>query len=340
VLAGLDTAERVLSTAWDIVYVNEAIETNEDAWETLFSRLNRPGRISALGYLLGDTNPGHPDHWLKRRCDSGKTAYWHTSHKANPALWADEAWTESGLAYLGQLESLSGTRRARLRDGYWAVGEGLWFDGFEPETHVTEAAEYDPAIPYYLAVDPGVWTGAVLFQVRTVVGERADGKPQTLRFVNVFADYMLEGGTARQNASYLLGLAQQRTGRTPDASFCDPAGGARNPVGPTVMQEYAAASLHLRPWANANPSVADSLDFVEGLLSAPTGVPGLTIHPRCTALRNAFLSYRRAKRADQWVDYPEDPQHPAEDLIDALRGGLHARLRAPVLRIGTVSEAN
>ena len=26
--------------------------------------------------------------------------------------------------------------------------------------------------------------------------------------------------------------------------------------------------------------------------------------------------------ADQWMDYAEDPQHPHEDLIDPLAGGL------------------
>jgi hypothetical protein len=33
-------------------------------------------------------------------------------------------------------------------------------------------------------------------------------------------------------------------------------------------------------------------------------------------------NYRRAKRGGQWQDWPEDPQHPHEELVDALRGGL------------------
>jgi hypothetical protein len=74
--------------------------------------------------------------------------------------------------------------------------------------------------------------------------------------------------------------------------------------------------------------VADSLTNVELLLTPIEGAPLLTIHPRCRALTDAFLSYRRAKRADQWVDYPEDPQHPSEDLIDSLRGGLWPQFRA------------
>ncbi len=48
----------------------------------------------------------------------------------------------------------------------------------------------------------------------------------------------------------------------------------------------------------------------------------LTIHPRCRHLVLALRCYARAKRASQWMDYAEDPQHPWEDLIDPLAGGL------------------
>jgi hypothetical protein len=47
-------------------------------------------------------------------------------------------------------------------------------------------------------------------------------------------------------------------------------------------------------------------------------------------LIRAFQAYRRASVKGQWRDWPEDPQHPHEDLMDALRGGLHARLRKAV----------
>ena len=48
------------------------------------------------------------------------------------------------------------------------VSEGAWFPSFDPARHVTEAAEYDPALPVYLAIDCGVsrHVAAVWFQVR------------------------------------------------------------------------------------------------------------------------------------------------------------------------------
>ena len=39
-------------------------------------------------------------------------------------------------------------------------------------------------------------------------------------------------------------------------------------------------------------------------------------------LITAFQCYARARRSGQWMDYALDPQHPHEDLIDPLAGGL------------------
>ena len=70
--------------------------------------------------------------------------------------------------------------------------------------------------------------------------------------------------------------------------------------------------------------MADGLALLESFVSPSVGPPQLLVHPRCEPLIQAFQCYRRAKRAGQWLDQPEDPQHPHEDLVDALRGGLRA----------------
>jgi hypothetical protein len=72
--------------------------------------------------------------------------------------------------------------------------------------------------------------------------------------------------------------------------------------------------------------VADGLALVESMLGSAEGSVWLTIHPRCRALLSALLNYRRAKREGQWMDYPEDPQHTAEEMVDALRGGLKVEM--------------
>lgn len=318
--AGLDrNPSRVLSTEWDLVYVNECIEVKQDVWETLVTRLGRFARSNEqgayrTGWLIGDTNPGSPDHWLKKRCDANLATLWNTTHQANPTYHDGRDWTPLGAAYLDTLNRLTGVRRKRLLEGLWVQGEGVWFDTFDPDVHVAESADYDPALPVRLAVDSGVFTGAVLFQVR---------EHPTVS-INVFADYLTEGVSAENNAKALLKLAGERCRGRIDKAFTDPAGGARNPVGPTVMGEYERAGLRLDRWPLFG--VGDGLALIEAFLGGTENSPppGLFVHPRCVNLINAFGAYKRAKRAEQWMDYPEDPQHPYEDTMDALRGGLVA----------------
>jgi hypothetical protein len=311
VLGGLDRPDRILSTAWDLIYVNEAIEAGEDGWDTLSSRVNRPGRPRWLGLLLGDTNPGDPAHWIKRRADEGRLALWDTSHRANPRLHDGTAWTPDGEAYMARLQRLAGTRRKRLLEGLWAAGEGQWFGAFDASVHVSEAAEWNPHLPVHLAVDCGVHTGAVWFQVQ--------GEADAAR-VNVFADYYSDRLPAHANALAILGVGNDRCGGRVDVGRVDPAGNADNGTGLVISAEYRRAGLILKPWPKFPGCVASGLALVESFVSVDP--PQLTIHPRCARLIEAFANYRRKRRGNQWIDEPEDPQHPHEELVDALRSGL------------------
>jgi hypothetical protein len=321
-LGGLEDARRVLSSAWDVVYVNEAIEVEESSWDTLSTRLNRPGRRSRFGYLIGDTNPGDPAHWLKAHCDDGRIASWEAGHKANPALWDGLDWTPAGDAYLESLGKLRGTRRKRLLEGLWAAGEGAWFETFDSSLHVSDRAEFDPRFPVHLAVDTGVHTGAVWFQV---VGSGIDAE------VRVFGDYYSATVPAFENARLILERSGELTGRgTPDhygrtiAPFdvgrMDPSGNSNNGTGVVIGSEFLRAGLKLQPWPKFPGCVASGLALVESFVAVDP--PKLLIHPRCRNLIDAFANYKRKRRGGQWIDDPEDPQHPYEDLIDSLRSGL------------------
>jgi hypothetical protein len=199
-----------------------------------------------------------------------------------------------------------------------STGEAAWFPTFKEETHVSEAAEYSSAYPVHLAVDTGVFTGAVMFQVVP----RDDGLGP-VDVVRVFADYLSEGRPAEANARAIRDLAGRRCDGRLNHSTTDPAGKSRNAVGPTVLAEYARAGLILEAWPLGK--VADGLALLDSFISPSVGDPQLLVHPRCESLICALQSYRRAKRAGQWLDKPEDPQHPHEDLVDALRGGVRAR---------------
>lgn len=196
--------------------------------------------------------------------------------------------------------------------------EGRWFPEFHRDTHVTTAAEFNPALHVHVGIDSGVYTGAVFFQVL----RRGDDAE-----VNVFADYLGVERTPEQAAREIREVAWERCGGQMHKISTDPNGGNRSANGPAVIGEYKRAGLHpIVPWPVS--SVSDSLATVSALIDPADGVIRLKVHPRCERTVSALEGYRRAKRYGHWQDYPEEEQHPFEDLVDALRGGLKLAIPA------------
>lgn len=196
--------------------------------------------------------------------------------------------------------------------------DAAWFPTFNQAEHVSATAEYDPAAEVHLAVDSGVFTGAVFFQIIPV-----DAGAAKVDQVRVIADYLAEGQTAEKNGQEIRKMIDSRCGGRVRYQTTDPAGRARTAIGPTVMGEFTRAGLDMQPWPICK--VTDSLALLESFLNpADRTTPQLLIHPRCQATIEALQGYRRAKRGGQLLDEPADPQHPYEDLVDALRGGLKA----------------
>jgi hypothetical protein len=258
------------------------------------------------------------------RCGECPLMPWCHEDRADDPAGRPKAKRSSGHYGIDALiQKLRGTSRRTFEADYLCRGpraDGLWFPEFRVERVADASLVYDPGTAVHLAVDPGVFTGAVLFQV--VRGGKADRQGVGDR-VHVLGDYLAENLSAEQNARALAELAGRLCGGRLDAVWVDPAGGARTSIGPTVLGEYERAGLRsMKAWPRG--SVADSLALLESFLQPADAVDRLRIHPRCKALLNALAHYRRARRGGQWQDYPEDPQHPHEDLVDALRGGLRA----------------
>jgi phage terminase large subunit len=125
VIGGLDNADRIMSTEYDMIAVFEATEATLPDWEKLTTRL-RNG-VMAYQQAIADCNPGPPSHWLNVRAKQGHMRRLLSRHQDNPAYWNAAAgdWTTLGGQYIATLDRLGGVRYKRLRLGHWAAAEGL-----------------------------------------------------------------------------------------------------------------------------------------------------------------------------------------------------------------------
>jgi hypothetical protein len=197
--------------------------------------------------------------------------------------------------------------------------DAQWFTMFRRDRHVA-SVEFNPLFPVYLAVDCGVsrWTGAILYQ--WIPADR-----ESVR-MHVLADFISCDKLSEENAREILRLIGQHTFGcvTLEACLLDPASGARTGVGPSAEAEYVTVfGRRVRRWP-LRP-VVDSLDAVETLLGPEDRSPDIVINPRCETLIGAFFGYERATRNGEFLDQPRDPNHPHEELIDALRGAVADR---------------
>lgn len=160
VVGGMDKSMKIMSSEYDIVYVQEATELTEEDWEAITTRL-RNGKVP-YQQIIADANPDVPTHWLKMRCDTGKTHYIRSRHEDNPILFEQNpdgttgGLTEVGKNYIAKLDALTGVRYQRLRKGIWCAAEGLVYEEFDPNIHVHKRiAEPPVSWTRYVTVDFG-----------------------------------------------------------------------------------------------------------------------------------------------------------------------------------------
>ena len=150
---GLDRPDKIMSSEYDLIYVQEATELKEEGWEALSTRL----RNGAMPYqqLIADCNPSAPTHWLKKRCETGRTRMLESRHEDNPRLWQRGDWTPFGREYIAKLDNLTGARKLRLRHGRWAQAEGVVYEAWDAARHVVDPFAIPGDWPRYLSLDFG-----------------------------------------------------------------------------------------------------------------------------------------------------------------------------------------
>lgn len=151
-VAGLDNAEKVLSSFWDIIYVNEATDLTLEDWETLTTRLrgagpdHRPtaddGTVFVHRRLCADCNPTYATHWLMQRTDHGTTRLIRSKLEDNPAYYNEDGTpTEEGADYIIKLDRLTGIRYERFRLGKRVGVQDAIYPFFNRDVHMRPLEE-------------------------------------------------------------------------------------------------------------------------------------------------------------------------------------------------------
>lgn len=160
-VGGMDKPTKIMSSEYDMVYVQEATELNVNDWESITTRL-RYGRMP-YQQLLADCNPDAPHHWLKKRCDEQRTAMLNSRHEDNPRLFnRDGTLTPYGVAYISKLDALTGVRHARLRRGEWVAAEGQVYEQWDTAVHLIDRFDIPEDWPRYWGIDFGYTNPFVL----------------------------------------------------------------------------------------------------------------------------------------------------------------------------------
>jgi phage terminase large subunit len=168
-VVGMDNPDKILSGEFDFGYVNQAEEITLDAWEKLIARCTGRAGNAPYTQVMGDCNPSHPQHWILHRAP---LKLFEQLHKHNPSLFNQETqdWTEQGKRTMSILDSLTGIRKARGRDGRWVAAEGTVYEF--TNAHRIARDKVPEIRRWYLAIDFG-YTNPFVCQLW---GVDADGR--------------------------------------------------------------------------------------------------------------------------------------------------------------------
>jgi len=135
-VAGLDNADRVLSSERDFFYLNQAEEFTLSDWETMLSRCTGRGAVMPFTRMMGDCNPGPPNHWIKQR---ESLTLFQSRHEDNPTIFdANGVIIPGAQKRIDILDRMSGSRYQRLRLGKWSQAEGAVYEDWDTSVHLLD----------------------------------------------------------------------------------------------------------------------------------------------------------------------------------------------------------
>lgn len=315
-VGGLDKSSKIMSSEYDVIYVQEAIELTEGDWEDCTTRL-RNGVVS-FQQIIADTNPDKDTHWLNVRAQRGTLTMLDSKHTENPRLYTDEGvLTPGGVEYMAILEALTGVRKLRLKDGLWVASEGVIYSEWDRQLNLIDPFPIPLSWSRYWTVDFGFTHPFVL----QCWAEDDDGRLYLYR--EIFHTRRLVEDHARQ----ILDIVRDDTGRwvepRPVSIFCDHdaedratlekhLGLGTTPATKNVKRGIEAVASRIRPEGDGKPRVFIMRDCVverdQDLVQAKK--------PTCTAEEIPGYIWNTAKDA---------PVKELDDGCDAMRYIVAAR---------------
>lgn len=170
VVCGMNNEDRIMSTEYDVIWLNEAtVDITVSQYEKLTIRLRPAGRrVTPYSILLADCNPSFKGHFLNQRFMPDPAAEVKRlrligRHEDNPRYYnADGTLTDEGRTYIARLKAMTGASRQRYYEGKWASEEGLVYNEFDPAVHVIRRADLPPIEYYFMSCDWGFRNAGVL----------------------------------------------------------------------------------------------------------------------------------------------------------------------------------
>lgn len=290
IVAGLtqsnkDQRAKIMSTEYDMIFIPEVTELRESEYSKLLTRLSH--NRMPFQQLLSDCNPDAPLHWLYQRQFSGMP-FLASRLQDNPKFHDGMNWNQTGLEYLATLELLTGTERARLKEGQWVQASGLVFDVWSDgpaDGNVTEAAEYQADAGDVLWVVDDGYAG----QVEPHTGEfTADSHPRAILLVQQKPDGHLD---IFAESYAVKKLSDVHISEVKALDYKEPLYAIIGPGFAELAGRLHAAGIYTR---GVQTEVEETIKVARRMLAPDANSwRRIRVHPRCRHLRSEMVSYRR-----------------------------------------------
>lgn len=290
-------------------WLDEVWQTAEAAYKLIIARLRDP-RMRNRGLLT--TTLDDPGSWMyeefvsRHSPDTQEIVYAPT--EVNRANLGDE--------YIAELlRSYSDREADRMLGAKWVslTGATIYY-AFNRELHVTDDAEFDPALPILWSHDFNIGQGkpmsSCLCQIKKGETEKPgpDGKAVVRPELHVFDELVLESSDTNDAVDEFKARrwhGEQKAVRI----YGDAAGRAKDTRSKRTDYEILrAAGFGEQLVPPANPPIRDRHNVVNALLKSASGDVRLRVHRRCKTLIKG-LEVVKLRSGAQYLEEERKEQH-------------------------------